>query len=180
MDTLLQKQIEALDPAYRAVIASSFMGELARIFGNAHEMSRDDIQLFEAELLYFALFFYTEKEFTQILQADFGFTADDASTLVIALLQSFPAQYSTLHAQIIHFLRQESINEQVNENQSVTLQAEIAATEQAFSTIQPMRTMAHDMETSREVAEETVHTAVSQEDLLQQSKQTEPADRWNT
>lgn len=53
----------------------------------------------------------------------------------------------------------------VPNNDQDTLAAELAATEAAFKQLQPIRTMAHDMETIR-TDDEPVHQAASQESIL--------------
>lgn len=64
-----------------------------------------------------------------------------------------------------------------------TLASEIAAAEAAMNTIQPMRTMSHDMESARTTTAEPVHSAVSQADILDQSatiKDKNPDATWGT
>lgn len=71
--------------------------------------------------------------------------------------------------------------ETVNDN---SLASEIAEAEAAIQTMQPIRTMSHDMETMRSaLGDEVVHTAASQADLLDRTttpKADAPDDRWNT
>ena len=65
-----------------------------------------------------------------------------------------------------------------------SLASEIAEAEAAIQTMQPIRTMSHDMETMRSaLGDEPVHTAASQADLLDRTatpKADAPDDRWNT
>jgi hypothetical protein len=67
------------------------------------------------------------------------------------------------------------------ETPSNTLAAEIAETEAAFKQLQPIRTMAHDMETIKQV-EEPVHQAASQETILngQGNAQKNESAQWGT
>jgi len=65
-----------------------------------------------------------------------------------------------------------------------SLASEIAEAEAAMKTMQPIRTMSHDMEVMRGTpTDEPTHTAASQDDLLKQT-QTKPAEpssqRWGT
>jgi len=62
-----------------------------------------------------------------------------------------------------------------------TLAAELAETEAAFKQIQPIRTMAHDMETIKQT-EEPVHQAASQESILngQGNAEKNAAAQWGT
>lgn len=61
---------------------------------------------------------------------------------------------------------------------STTLAAEIAETEQSLNqAVQPMRTMAHDMEVARPAAEQT-HQATDQHELLQGNKARNPNATW--
>jgi hypothetical protein len=71
--------------------------------------------------------------------------------------------------------------EPTNDN---SLASEIAEAEAAMKTMQPIRTMSHDMEVMRGTpTDEPTHTAASQDDLLKQT-QTKPAEpstqRWGT
>ena len=61
-----------------------------------------------------------------------------------------------------------------------TLAAELAETEAAFKQIQPIRTMAHDMETIKQ--EEPIHQATSQEAILngQGNAEKNAAAQWGT
>ena len=190
MDTeLLKKQIEALNPNYRTLLASNFMSELAQTFGAVHDFSREDLLLFEVELLYFALFFYSEEDFKEVLQTDFGFTYKDADILTTAILQVFPAQYDQLHEAVIDFLRtDEEVTDETNgpaavETNYQDLQSEIEETQANFNSIQPMRTMAHDMETIKQT-DVPNYTGASQEELLRKKPEdldaAEPTEqnRW--
>jgi len=62
------------------------------------------------------------------------------------------------------------------------LASEIAEAEATMQTIQPIRTMSHDMETMRSVMnDEQVHTAASQADILDRTTTDKATDdRWNT
>ncbi len=62
-----------------------------------------------------------------------------------------------------------------------TLAAELAETEAAFKQLQPIRTMAHDMETIR-TEEEPVHQAASQETILngQGNAEKNTTAQWGT
>jgi len=71
----------------------------------------------------------------------------------------------------------EAVNESVaNED---TLAEEIAETEAAFRTLQPIRTMAHDMQALKKDDAPT-HQAISQEDLLQPTDPQTTDNRWGT
>jgi hypothetical protein len=73
------------------------------------------------------------------------------------------------------------INVEPGELEPDTLAAELAETEAAFKQLQPIRTMAHDMETLKQV-EEPVYQAASQETILngQGNAQKNVSAQWGT
>jgi hypothetical protein len=78
-------------------------------------------------------------------------------------------------------INSDSTPEPTNDN---SLASEIAEAEAAMKTLEPIKTMRHDMEVMRsQTAGEPVHTTASQADLLDHAanvKDRNPDSRWNT
>lgn len=168
MDTTIKNYIELLTPEYRSFLASNFFTVLAQTFGKKHNLAPEQIEQFQADLLFFALFFYTKEEFEDVTAETFSISKPDAVLLTTAILQVFPETYDVLHEQITTLLQADNSSTATPPPAAVAanLANEIAEAEATMQKMQPIRTMSRDIEVMRAATEEPTHTSASQADLL--------------
>ncbi len=173
-DSILAQRLKFLTPEYRTFILSDFTKNVARSFGEALDFSPDQIIVFDNALALYLMFFLSEAELYEFVSLECGVPREKITPALTAIIHSFPIEFQYEHARINDLLHDDSVRANVAiprpsttnnspasplppvtpitplrplvSTPSPDLNADIAEAEAALEALEPLRTMAHDME----------------------------------
>jgi hypothetical protein len=157
------------------LLRSDFVEEAASGFGADAGLNEDQITLLENGFIYYLLFIFSKDDLVQYLSENTlsALSAQDAFEISSAFISTLPEVYNG----------RSEINEEDEFIKDTSLATEIAETEQAYSSLQSIRTMAHDMNTAHTTVDAPVYTSRQADILNRESVTATPKNdgpRWDS
>ena len=176
--TVLTDRLQILSREHRQLIESSFISEAAELFGSGEGLSADQIFVLENGLALYLLFLLTKEELIAFIRRECDVDTSTATRIVYAFTATLPPQFLEQHPKLCAALNQPDPNvadtvlavpippatvpppsSTPQTPASIQLESDIAEAEAALRALEPVRTMAHDMDTIRR-AEHPTTTAI--------------------
>lgn len=147
----ITKRLEQLDSQYRDYILSGEPQVISKTFSEAHKLTPEKEIVLENGFALYLLFFINLSDFSNFIVTECKFSEAEANLLARAMHMSLPEFIRETHEQTSPLIFPN------NSDEGEQIMLEIAETEAALETINPIRTMASD---SKHVSPgETVHTS---------------------